>query len=225
MSHDVRWRGLAAYLLLLLVVSYAIFCVSHSAAAYGRMGTAVSWTTYTPAGSKTAQYTIGWVDYLGIAANPWSGRRIGGVATSPRGLVGEFWDLAFGAALTLAAIHVLCAAGFAALPQSRRRAKVRWAHIVRIWAYGFGLFAPAAALTLAGTALAAQQVPVLSSAGEVVLSAGTLCIIAVVPVEVVWWSTATGRYLRMPHAWGVGLSVVVMALLAVSLLATWVSLA
>jgi hypothetical protein len=96
---------------------------------------------------------------------------------------------------------------FLLLPVSRRHARVRREHLVRVAVYG--LFAPAAAMLAAF---------VLVGLGAVDL-AHRLLRYGVVPMLVVWWTAAIHRYLRMPHSAGVALllSVLVGLLFVVTL--------
>ena len=99
--------------------------------------------------------------------------------------------------LSYCVIYALMPLLFLLLPLSRRRGKVRWRHIVRVWIYG--LWIP----TVTGVSLAAMLVigafdnewwSMIDATIRGVPTWGFgLLIIA-------WWWSATGRYLRMPHA-------------------------
>jgi len=101
---------------------------------------------------------------------------------------------------------IACPLGFVALPISRRIAKVRWRHVFRVGAYGmvfvlipivFDLWSQMMIfITWRSTALAA-----------IIMTAVLMAALSL------WWSVATSRYLRMPHAWLVGPSVVALAYL------------
>jgi hypothetical protein len=109
-----------------------------------------------------------------------------------------------------ALMQIIAAAAFALLPQSRRKCRVRWAHVFRIMLYGLVLcFLPAVAFLLS------RQISTLSMKG-LWLSPGWLmmaCFLVMPIALVAWWSTASGRYLRMPHAWGIGAAVCVIGYL------------
>jgi hypothetical protein len=119
------------------------------------------------------------------------------------------------AALWFLAMHGCAAIAFAALPVSRRRAKVRFAHVTRVAAYGAALVvAPAVLLAAARWADEAWFGGPSALALIIPQAAATLAWIALPFLDLAWWSVATKRYLRMPHAWGVGLAVVIIGMLA-----------
>ena len=95
---------------------------------------------------------------------------------------------------------LFCVGFFAFLPISRRRAKVRWAHLVRIGAYSLAL-------------LVLPPIAVLLGAFVI----GVFAALFTPILLFVWWWQATARYLRMPHAVVVALAAVVMAALAAAL--------
>ncbi len=132
---------------------------------------------------------------------------------------GPLWITIFACA------HFLAAAGFALLPLSRRKAKVRWAHIGRAAVYGLGLIPVAIFFfLLIGLLALAGDLTIVSVShlwygwrgptGFAHLSG--FCILFL--LHVVWWSFATSRYMKMPHGWGVGLSVMVISLLTLLLI-------
>jgi hypothetical protein len=110
-------------------------------------------------------------------------------------------------------LYVLQPVGFIVLPMSRRRARVRWAHLLRVTTYS--LVFPALVLVLAFLAFAAApHLPSwarLSATGAVV---GAM--LAQVVLLVVWWATAIRHYLRMPNAALVAIVLLVMNALAVA---------
>jgi hypothetical protein len=112
----------------------------------------------------------------------------------------------------LALFLVLCPVGFLALPISRRQAKVRPQHLVRITLYSVAFLVLIFGASIVEATFyhpAVVFVPLLFPA-----------------VIVVWWSVATGEHLRMRHAWGVGLAVVTMSALVTLICATmWVIVA
>ncbi|MCH8333711.1 hypothetical protein IIC65_07235, partial [Candidatus Sumerlaeota bacterium] len=101
---------------------------------------------------------------------------------------------------------VLCPLGFLLLPESRRVAKVRRTHPIRITLYGFAFIAVIIIRITLGYALGRGY----TLAGNEV----RIYWLFLLPLaHLVWWSMATDRYLKIPHAWGVGASVVVIAYL------------
>jgi hypothetical protein len=106
-------------------------------------------------------------------------------------------------------MHACCGLSFAALPFTRRRCKVRWSHLVRVTLYGYVLGVPALLLSLAAMPMAVAEM----RAGALVEPLAAVAWGALPFMAVAWWAAATSRYLRMPHAWGVGLAVVVIGIL------------
>jgi hypothetical protein len=206
MVHEIRWRRMRGYLLFWGFALYLLFCVCHAAVMFSQWS---SWGLRMPA--KLAHP----LDVLMAAvlpasdSLPWKGVS----ALSPCDVLVEIWvPVVIVPVLPFAAIHLLSATGFVTLPVSRRRAKVRWAHIGRILLYGLGWFVPVIVLTLLGVALSEMhRVPVLPGLGRLLIVLAAITLWSHLPFLVVWWSTATGRYLKMRHPWGVGLAVVVMA--------------
>lgn len=89
-------------------------------------------------------------------------------------------------------------AAFILLPVSRRRAKVRWAHLGRIAAYG--LILPPIMLLVACALLAVGGFDARFSGITARLLLLTSAFGAPL-LGVIWWACATRCYLRMPHAW------------------------
>jgi len=94
------------------------------------------------------------------------------------------------------ALPIIFPATLALLPLSRRRAKVRWTHIWRIYAYG-----------VAHPVLAVFVVVGLVVWDALIPNRGTPGLIAFVlltfglPLFVfAWWAASLGRYLQLPHA-------------------------
>ena len=103
---------------------------------------------------------------------------------------------------------VWCApVGFALLPISRRIARVRWRHILRIWLYSLALLAIPIAFDIyeqVGGGIPWRW------RGESALA----MMMIVGAAAVMWWACATRFYLRMKHGWAIGLFVVGFAYLA-----------
>jgi hypothetical protein len=106
---------------------------------------------------------------------------------------------------------------FVLLPISRRQAKVRWVHIIRVAAYGL-----AVPLVMAACALGVLALAWLADGVRAALLAVTLLAFAWVPVPfvILWWRAAIGSYLKMSRASSITAAMVVVTLLAV-LTMTW----
>ncbi len=218
MTHDIQWLMIARYLTLIAVVLYASLCLSHGAIVSAVMRVGGPWVGQAMAapGWVPPPARVVWADLVTAVVLPLSETPLGAFGRTSRDLFVASWTGFLGTLLLISVMHLLCAVGFLALPVSRRIAMVRWGHIARIGAYGVMLAVPYVLLTLVGAAVRAQ--PPAWTAGTAVLWLALVCGFAIVPLEVVWWSTATGRYFRIPHPWGVGSSLVAMAFLATLLL-------
>ncbi len=88
---------------------------------------------------------------------------------------------------------------FVLLPLSRRRAKVRWSHIVRVSAYAALVPSLLGALCVIGAAL----VVLTDSAVSVVAGQAASITIhwVMIPMTIVWWAMAINRYLCIPRGW------------------------
>ena len=119
-------------------------------------------------------------------------------------------------------LWLLLPLSFVVLPVSRRRAKVRWAHLGRVTGYGSFVFF---SLLLASLLLRAIGVMWESGQGGSFAAVHLLWRWVPIPMLMVWWWAATSRYLCLPHGWAVvGLLSVLCALLflaAVILLVPW----
>lgn len=89
-------------------------------------------------------------------------------------------------------------ASFLLLPVSRRRARIRWEHLVRIAAYGS--FAPAAVIVAATVLIG---LGLAQGTGRPLGLAHDLLRYGIILMLVAWWAAATARYLQMPHSLGV----------------------
>jgi len=205
MAHEIRWRRLRGYLLRWAFALYVLFCVCHATLAFAHWS---NWMWRMP-GRSVDPFNVLMTAVLPLSRTLLWGR-LGD--PSPREIFDRFWLPDLYMLTYLVAMHVLCAAGFTVLPVSRRWAKVRWGHIIRVLLYGFGWFVPLIALGALGTApVELYDVPPLREFGRTLATLAVLAAWSHPAFLVVWWSTATGRYLKMRHPWGVGLAVVVMA--------------
>lgn len=102
---------------------------------------------------------------------------------------------------------------FVLLPVSRRRARVRTVHLVRVASYG--LFIPSAIITASLLSVAAGSA-FLDPGEDWVTMARVLIHYGLVPMIVIWWAAAIRRYLMMPHAWAVALLLSLLSFLLLS---------
>ena len=89
---------------------------------------------------------------------------------------------------------------FILLPVSRRRAKVRWAHLFRVT--GYAAFIPSAVISAVlvvvslGYAFDNRQATAFGW-GHLISR------YAMIPMLIIWWATAIKRYLHIQHSWAV----------------------
>ena len=219
MTHFSNWRLLHLHVLFWLAIIYLGFAVSMSGLAWRGWQAEVRWQGRAPITSTTTATKSA----LRAMVLPWSMKSPGQIQMKsmpgwasphnpPYFYFHQYWKPQLQALLMLLLIHVLTAGGFAALPQSRRMAKVRWSHIARVMIYGLGLLLPFVTLMVIANTLGGRIMYVL------LLNIAGACAALVLPMEVAWWSSATSRYLKMRHGWGVGLVAVLMASLFAALL-------
>ncbi len=144
--------------------------------------------------------------------NSWGGRRS---YTAPRylhfaamGQSGGAWSLLNMRAPVFTLVGILVAMwiavtmplAFVLLPDSRRRAKVRWAHLLRVGCYGLAVGSVLVAVILlcvtTGYTVSGLQ-PASFAAANLLGRYG------IVLVTVVWWAVAIRCYLHIPHGWAV----------------------
>jgi hypothetical protein len=98
---------------------------------------------------------------------------------------------------------------FVLLPMSRKRAKVRWPHVGRAFAYS--LIIPMTACVASGLLCSlALAVPGFRPLNEVIVSVSTWGVAIGI---VIWWAAAIRRYLFIPHPWGISLLLCFLSLL------------
>ncbi len=210
MSHEMRWRRLGAYLGLLAIATYSLLAICHGVIAWYNFQWNIEWGTPTTTGMSAA---------MQAAAAPWCPVSPGLVKASwgpspiesPLELFVRYWVPFWPSIFYLLVFQLCCALGFAALPVSRKVAKVRWAHVWRIAAYGIGLMFFPLAITIVASMAAVADVQFLTDA---LSGIAIVVVFMVLPIYFLWWSVATSRYLRMRHAWGIGLAVWFMAFIA-----------
>jgi hypothetical protein len=217
MFHVGRWPRLLAYLAVLAALSYVVFAFAHGWTVWQRWQVVIG-GGYTPT-------TGGGPVFWQAVALPWTNQAVGSFTSvmgawayeTPREVFRYTWSGLFLTLLTAVIAHACCGMTFAALPITRRRCKVRWAHIVRVTLYGFVLVLPGLAFSLPAVPMTMSR----TGAGDLVAFLATAALGAIPFMEVAWWTAATSRYLRMPHAWGVGIAVTVVGGLASMALMSW----
>jgi hypothetical protein len=224
MSQPSRWGRLIAYLGLFVAVLYVAFALSHGLAAWQQWKRVAAQRISTPS-------TDGEAVFWQAATLPLSNRSIGNFTSARRGFTWAYetplvvfllhWYTLGLLLVTALLMHAGCGLTYAALPITRRRCKVRWAHIVRVTLYGSVVVVPAVVLSLVASPLAMRGAGAATFAAPLAVGAWG----AIPVMEVLWWSAATSRYLRMPHAWGVGLAVTVVGILLSLAIMAWVWLA
>jgi hypothetical protein len=225
MTHPPQWRRVAAYFLLLALVLYIAAAISlgfrcvadlniyRTGQIFGGNPAAIT-ATATPF-HVFLHGCIAPLSSKPIATANIGGRTITqngttltfGAATwmlpSPRSYVLQVLDRSWPVAIVALAMPLCCAMAFAALPISRKRAKVRSVHILRAMAYSYALVWIAAVLWLfAGW----RSSPMVSAIAALYTAASPLLFISF------WWSTAR-LYLRMQHGLAVALSVTIIGML------------
>ena len=215
MQHPVRWRPLVVYIAVIVIAFYVLFCLGQGALSFQQ------WYGWRNPTFPLAPIHYSTYEIFHAALLPLSDRSPAPAAAppfylffSPRDFYLHRWSGLFHLGLSFLLFHALCAAGFLALPISRRMTKVRWSHVIRAAVYGVALMVPAGVLAAVGSALCGADLFAPNTAGRVLLAIAALATVAVLPAEVVWWSVVSGRYMKLRHPWGVGVAVVLMAALA-----------
>ena len=216
MSQPIRWRRLAAYLLLLAASVYATFALTHGVLAWN------DWRRIQRNQGLVCTDVDGYTVFVHAAALPLSDSSPGSYSLvylrSGVGLRGRSFAYRSPlyhlrrraahdrAALFLGVVFVTCPLVFAALPASRRRAKVRWSHVLRVTAYSTSYVALAVIIVMVSNTaglvggrsfLLSDSIALLES-----LTLDALCL-----GMLIWWAVAIRRYLRMEHAFGVAVAV------------------
>jgi hypothetical protein len=214
MTHEIRWRRIAAYLVVWLLVFYVLFASVQACVAWR------DWAMWQGLwySAGTNAISISQFDRtLHAFMLPFSAKSPGVVGpplgpvplTSPRELLSVYSTAAWlmGAPSYLISMMLMAAATFAVLPWSRRMAKVRWSHIFRVMLYGCAM--PVPYVLLMGAAIYSAEW------GYMMLLANVAGIVAgaLVLLHLFWWTMAARHYLKMQHAWMVGLSVWIIAML------------
>lgn len=225
MTDPPRWRNLVAYAAIILAVMYLAFAASIAAITWQHVG----WNLTSGLTASAPRAKIA----LKAGVFPLSSHSPGNYnsaampafwipVSSPRDIFKTYWGEGIGQVVpAMTCVHLLCALGFVVLPVSRRKAKVRWRHIGRITLYGLALLSPPVliyAAALGGPTLVElvtqSSFALLARLSLILMNVAGIMVVLYFPLELIWWSTATSRYLKMPHGWGVGVALMLMAGLA-----------
>ena len=107
-------------------------------------------------------------------------------------------------------VGTLCIAFFALLPQTRRKSKVRWEHLLRVGAYSVPLLVLPTIYSIVSKVI---RFYIGWRVNDFVELWANLVFIFIPAALVVWWWLAAKRYLHMPHAFGVAAAAVSCAYL------------
>ena len=211
LAHEIRPRRLVAYVALLTLSLYLILAGSHGIIVWHEV---TAWSRTAVAPAVMWPLTLTWKDYLGLSLLPWRDVPLTGWGATSVSLWQAYGqNIVVGLGLMLG-VHSSCGVAYVVLPVSRRVAKVRWIHIFRIVMYGMALIVLIAVLEIVGTVLVAvgggTWPPLLV---DVMVGVMIATGFAFLPALFIWWSTASGRYLRMRYPWAIGASVTVMGIL------------
>ncbi len=157
---------------------------------------------------------------FGYAPTPWSPR---GTVTNTGKAPSIFWPDQSDSTIASSIAAVSAPFAMLLLPTSLRRARIRQRHFLRVSLYASVLIVPIMATSLAlphfgamygGSALSFINLYGKPNADAILLASATLFIS-------IWMTAAAGRYLRLPHAAGVGLSCGLIAVLTSMLVLQW----
>lgn len=204
MEHPLEWGRLAGYFFTLGVCSYLLASLA------GGVCTAIA--------IQTASSAEGLGEFIQVVLAPYVPGTDFGDSLST--LLNEYFtsDYFFYGMLAI----LFLPAGFVMLPVSRRKAKVRWAHIFRITIYAAPcMVVPLLFLVLGSVVFSLENSFFGSMQSRLyVFRAAEVIMYATIPFLIIWWGFATGRYLKMAHPWGVALAIVILVTLAVTLTIT-----
>lgn len=240
MSYAIRWRRLALYMLLLLGTSLWLYVLAQTAIAVY-----VRHDIERTISQRFTSYTINHSYFDAIVeavATPLAGRSSGWIQ-HPQGsfpyiapielqehLQRSLWGpgrrtnidarMVF-ATIMLLVVGMLMLLAFPVtlilLPVSRKRAKVRWAHIIRVTTYS--IFIPP--LTVIACLVVAFA---CIAAGTRSLSA-MIAFGAVIPIfNLLWWWAALKNYLKIPHSFAVAILLSILLWLLTPMLIVMVAI-
>jgi hypothetical protein len=226
MIHAPNWWRLSAWLALWCMLLVLSVMISNGVAAVAQWSIMTQKRQGLPGFTAT---TGAWPVFVQATITPLSSTSIGfftpppGVGrafayTSPVKLLegyiaDDLWQLA----LMLISVPITTGLAFAALPISRRRAKVRALHIGRGMIYAYALIIPLLAFSPLYRALTLSPSDALDILPRLLVMLADVVMLLIwltLPAYVVFWWACAALYLRMQHAWAVALSVTIVGALA-----------
>lgn len=227
MSHEMKWKRLAVYLLVLATIAWLMYITSNAVIVrrdwlaadqnpnHTKMTRSLEFATLysfiLPNSSKPIfSYTY---NYIPLTSPTNQSAPLTIIYSSPV-WVKRVWrwnnDVTFLMTCFVLALPVT----FLLLPVSRRRALVRWRHIARVFAYSL-LFPALVCLGIIIIAFRSYKNVVGYMYRPRLFYEELpryLCLVAI-GLLAIWWWVAIRRYLRMDEAWKVSLSVIITSFL------------
>jgi hypothetical protein len=221
MQHPVRWWRISLVFVLIVPLLYLVFAISaglatwdsaKSSATVGvrknppwvdalQAGAMLNWFSTPTRSGPMPSTAINLYKPFRIVSAGWHSIRFkfdGRSSSYMRPVIAE-------RGFTLICTVLGCPLGFILLPISRRVAKVRWRHVLRISLYSLLLAAFPLAIDIYAQLREPRSIQSLSIA-DIMLMLGLAAAAA-------WWGFAIHRYLRMRHAWLVAAYVILFAFL------------
>jgi hypothetical protein len=237
MSHPIRpWR-LVGIIALWIAILYTSYLVMHGVRVWNFSNRAtttqqrlaeVGWAVLLPLNSRRLPTAAWWwrtsLDMVGddMEACGTNSDDLSAVFMNP--IYPQRWtvpihDVCIGLVICI----LLSPVGFIFLPTTRRAAKVRPVHILRVTSYLLPFVILLALVAMAnivsGERWTSRSYAMSGRAGFTPLLLSGLIFLSI-PALTFWWSRAVRHYFRMPHPWGVAAALVALATLSVAVLFT-----
>ena len=221
MSHAARRRGLWGYFIFILILCYAFFAIAQGVIAFQWC---IDKSVLQPP-SESPLHAM-----MHAIANPFHNNLPlvyrGRVFPWSRNLTPfdalRSWRAVAETAWLIGLIMIASPLAFAALPISRRRAKVRAMHLVRAGTYAFALVLP----FIFGGSIIVVLMNTMKYTGRqkeldrMFFGGGAGALLILIPFLYLWWWMVAKRYLRMEHSALVAAAVVMIGVIA-GLTVTW----
>lgn len=221
MSHYVQQKRLLVCPLLLALIVFILFAVSNSVLA-GRAWIEIDRQPQYSQLDRSLSATVIMAFVLPFSKKPLFGYKhtysspasLNGIASyttiyPSRDWLKRVWRWNYDATFYLGCYTLVLPLIFVLLKNSRRIARVKWIHIVRIFAYSLVYPILVCAVIIIDTFLVytpeTRFLYLPSSQFEIL---PRIVCAAAFPILAIWWWVAIRRYLRMDEAWKVSLSVI-----------------